>query len=129
MLKPMTRTVCFFIVFSIISCSKNKKNENLIYFNSDFIAELGDDNYDKFEAELNSKIKVKYLDKVIYISKTIDVNACGSYTGDLEIKKDSIILIYRLISDEVCTSTAIVKATYIIKNEKEKKYKFGLSYQ
>jgi hypothetical protein len=113
------------------ACSEKRKevNQNLIYFNSDFLAELGDENYEKYESELKSKINAKYIDNIIYISKTIDANACGNYSGDLEIKKDSIILIYKLTSKEVCTSTAIIKATYIIKNPKEKKYKFALRYE
>ncbi len=127
----MKKIFYFFIILLGVSCSEKPKeiNQNLIYFDSDFLAEFGDDNYDKLEVELNSKIKAKYIDKIIYVSKTIDANACGNYVGDLEIKKDSIILIYRLTSDEVCTSTAIVKANYIIKNSKEKKYKFGLRYE
>lgn len=127
----MKKIFYFFVIILSLACSEKRKkvNQNLIYFNSDFLAELGDENYDKFETELNSKIKPKYIDKIIYISKTIDANACGNYSGDLEIKKDSIILIYKLNSNEVCTSTAIVKATYIIKNPKEKKYKFGLRYE
>ncbi|UUC44742.1 hypothetical protein [Flavobacterium cerinum] len=128
----MKKTYCF-LIMSILtfSCAEKKKevNPNLIYFNSEFLAELDDVNYDKLKANLNSKVKAKYIDKIIYISKKIDANACGTYSGDLEIKKDSIILIYRLTSDEVCTSTAIVEATYIIKNPKKKRYSFGIRYE
>ncbi|MCL9806833.1 hypothetical protein NAT51_14960 [Flavobacterium amniphilum] len=127
----MKKIFSFFIIILCLACSEKRKevNQNLIYFNSDFLAELGDENYDKYEAGLTSKIKPKYIDNIIYISKTIDANACGNYSGDLEIKKDSIILLYKLTSDEVCTSTSVVKVTYIIKNPKEKKYKFGLRYE
>ena len=122
----------FLIIIFTFSCSQKDKKEthpNLIYFDSEFIAELGDENYDTHEAKLSSKIKAKYIYKTIYISKEINANACGKYTGDIEIKKDSIILIYRLISDEVCTSTSIDNVTYIIKNTEEKKYHFGLRYE
>ena len=123
----MKKIIYFLIIMLSLACSEKRKeiNKDLIYFNSEFLAELGDENYDKYESELKSKINAKYIDKIIYISKTIDANACGNYSGDIEIKKDSIILIYKLTSDEVCTSTAVVKATYIIKNPKEKKYKFA----
>ena len=126
----MKKILCFFIIVLSISCSEKKKalNENLIYFNSEFIAELGNENYEKLEAELNSKIEPKYLDKIIYVSKKIDANACGNYIGDIEIKEDSIKLIYKLNSDEICTSTSINNVTYIIKNPKEKKYKFKFVY-
>ena len=127
----MKKIIYFLIIMLSLACSEKRKeiNKDLIYFNSEFLAELGDENYDKYESELKSKINAKYIDKIIYISKTIDANACGNYSGDIEIKKDSIILIYKLTSDEVCTSSSVVKATYIIKNPKEKKYKFDIRYE
>ena len=127
----MKKIIYFLIIILSLACSEKRKeiNKDLIYFNSEFLAELGDENYEKYESELKSKINAKYIDKIIYISKTIDANACGNYSGDIEIKKDSIILIYKLTSDEVCTSTSVVKATYIIKNPKEKKYKFDIRYE
>lgn len=120
----------FIIVF--LSCSKKeefKKNENLIFFQSRFIDELGSREYEKSVSKTKSKVKVKYIDDIIYATKFIETNACGTYVGNIEIKKDSIYLIYKLASDEVCTSSAIVKATYIIKNPKEKKYRFSLRYE
>ncbi len=123
----------FFLVIinCLLSCSEKKteKNKELIYFESEFIAELGEENYDKFKAELNPKIKAEYSGKVIEISKVIEANACGEYDGNIEIKKDSLILIYKLISEEVCTSTAVVRVKYKIRNEKELKYKIGIRYE
>jgi hypothetical protein len=115
----------------LISCSQKqeKTNPNLIYFDSHFLAELGEENHDKYAKEVDSKINPKYLERIIYISKIIEANACGNYIGNFEIKKDSLILIYKLNSEEVCTSTAINQVTYIIKNPKENKYKFGLRYE
>jgi len=122
----MKKVIFVLISILLISCTEKKEivNKELVYFDSKFVAELGDENYDEFAGRLNNKIKPKYLDDLIYIQKLIEVNACGQYSGDIEIKKDSIILIYNLISDEVCTSTGIDKVTYIIKNPKGKKYKF-----
>lgn len=127
----MKKTAYFLIIILSFACSEKRKeiNKELIYFNSEFLAELDDENFDKYKSEINDKINAKYIDKIIYVSKTIDANACGNYSGDIDIKKDSIILIYKLTSEEVCTSTAVVKATYIIKNPKEKKYKFALRYE
>ncbi|MFV8465171.1 hypothetical protein [Flavobacterium sp. LB1P62] len=108
---------------------KDEKSKDLIYFNSKFIAELGEENYDKYGAKLNSKFEPKYIGKTIEIAKMINANACGEYDGNIEIKKDSLILIYKLVSDEVCTSSAVVEVKYKIKNEKKLKYKFGLRYE
>jgi hypothetical protein len=121
----------YFIYITCIfffSCSeeKSKVNKNLIYFDSQFISELGDDNYYKFEKVLNSKMSVQYLDKIIYVSKVVDLNSCGVYSGDFEIKNDSIYLIYKLESDEVCTSTSIERLIYIIKNPESKNFHFKL---
>lgn len=115
-----------------MSCSKKeefKKNKKLLHFKSKFIAELGNDNYEKTLSKTKSKINAKYLDDIIYVTKYIETNACGDYTGNVEVKKDSIYLIYKLVSDEVCTSSAIEKITYIIDNPTEKKYKFALKWE
>jgi hypothetical protein len=99
----MKKILGVFIIILSISCSEKKKalNENLIYFNSEFIAELGNENFEKLEAEINAEIEPKYLDKIIYISKKIEANACGNYIGDVEIKEDSMNLMYKLNSDEI----------------------------
>ena len=116
-------------MLNVLLKKKVDRNENLISFNSEFIAELGEDNYDKFITQINPKIKAKYSGKIIEISEIIEANACGEYDGNIEIKKDSLILIYKLISEEVCTSTAVVKIKYEIRNEKNLEYKIGLRYE
>ena len=111
------------------SCSKKEDvipHKDLIYFKSAFLAEYGDDNYDKLLPKTKKKISVKYVDDIIYVTNFIETNACGKYIGDIEIKKDSIFLNYSLNSDEICTSTALKKITYIINNPSEKKYKFSM---
>ena len=119
------------IINCLFGCEEKKaeKSKDLISFNSKFIAELGGENYNKYEAKLNSEFEPKYIGKTIEITKLIDANACGEYDGNIEIKKDSLILIYKLVSDEVCTSSAIVEVNYKIKNEKKLKYKVCLRYE
>lgn len=125
--------VIFLILFFTLSCSKKEEktiDQNLVYFHSKFLAELGDEKYDNLESKLNKKPKVKYLDDdLIYITGYVEANACGQYIGNLKYKNDSIILLYNLVSDEVCTSTSIEKATFIIKNPKSKKYKFRFGWE
>ena len=121
-----------FILLVFYSCSqknKNPINQNLIYFKSSFLAEFGDEEYDKLEVKLNSKVKANYLDDLIIATKYVEANACGNYGGNIEIRKDSIFLIYKLLSDEVCTSTSIQKVTFIINNPAEKKYEFKIKYE
>lgn len=45
-----------------------------------------------------------------------ELNACGLYNGNIEIKGDTIKLIVDLISDEVCASTSIERITFLIDN-------------
>jgi hypothetical protein len=57
-----------------------------LHFNSEFIA--GNENYETFEAELNSRIEPKYLDKIIYVSKKKLTHKClWKCIGDIEIKE------------------------------------------
>jgi len=128
----MIKYIILLSVLILISCQKKeetKKIENLLYFKSRFIAELGSADYDRIISKTNSKVKAKYFEDVIYVTKFIEANGCGDYIGDIKIKKDSIYLVYKLVSDEVCMSTAINKITYIIDNPTEKKYKFALKWE
>lgn len=115
-----------FLFVLLISCSKKEEptNKNLIFFKSNFLGELGNDDYKKLLSKTKLKIKAQYIDDIIFVTNYVEINACGNYVGDIQIKNDSIYLIYKLVSDEVCTSTGVDKITYIINNPKEKKYKF-----
>ncbi len=114
----------------VLSCSKKEEpvNKNLIFFKDSFLGELGNDNYEKLLEKTKLKIKAQYLEDLIIVTNYVESNACGQYAGDIRIKNDRIYLIYKLVSDEVCTSTSINKVTYIINNPKEKKYKFEMEY-
>ena len=115
----------------VLSCSKKEEqvNKNLIFFKDCFLSELGNENYEKLLAKTKLKIKAQYIDDLIIVTNYVESNACGKYAGDIRIKNDRIYLIYKLVSDEVCTSTGIDKVTYIINNPKEKKYKFEMEYK
>ena len=119
------------LLIVILSCSTKEEqiNKNLIYFNDKFLSELGNDNYEKWLAKTKLKINAQYIDELIIVTNYVEINACGNYVGDIRIKNDRIYLIYKLMSDEVCSSTAIGKVTYIISNPKEKKYKFEMEYK
>ena len=119
------------LLFLVLSCSKKEEqiNKDLIYFKDSFLSELGNDNYEKCLTKTKLKINAQYIDDLIIVTNYVESNACGKYAGDIRIKNDRIFLIYKLMSDEVCTSTGIDKVTYIINNPKEKKYKFEMEYK
>lgn len=117
------------ILFTFSSCNNKSskkelepKNKKLLGFKISFIAEFGDEKYDQYETKVEKgKLEIKYINDIIYVSYLEELNACGKYDGNLEIKDDTIKLKVILISDEVCTSTSIDKLTFIIDNPDEKK--------
>lgn len=119
------------LLIFLVSCSKKEEqiDKNLIYFKSSFLGELGNDDDEKLLAKTKLKINAQYIDDVIFVTNYIESNACGKYAGNIKIENDQIYLIFKLVSDEVCTSVGVDKVTYIINNPKEKKYKFSMKYE
>ncbi len=112
------------LILFIASCNTvsekketESRHEKLLGFKTSFIAELGEEEYFQLEDEVKSgKIETKFINDIIYVSYYEELNACGKYDGDLEIKNDTIFLKVKLISDEVCTSLSINKVTFLIDN-------------
>ena len=118
------------IMILFISCSTKdnekdiKRHKDLIHYKSPFLAELGDENYDKLSTKIKKdKINIDYFKDIIYVDYLTNVNACGKYFGNIEISNDTIFLIHFLDSDEICTSVGIENPTYIINNPEKKKFK------
>jgi len=112
--------------FLITSCGQMKmdqeqpapaENQKLLGFKTMLLSELGDANYADLEEAVNQEnIDINYLNDIIYVSYLEELNACGEYDGNIETKGDTITLNVELISDEVCTSTAIERITFFIDN-------------
>ena len=118
------------IMILLISCSskdnekKINRHKDLIHYKSPFLAELGDENYDKLSIKIKKdKINIDYFKDIIYVDYLTEVNACGNYFGNIEISNDTIYLIHFSNSDVVCTSVGIENPTFIINNPKKKKFK------
>ncbi|WP_291116540.1 hypothetical protein [Flavobacterium sp. UBA6135] len=101
----------------------NPTNKRLLTFKSSYLAESDGEKYDSIlkKKKLN-KLEINYLNDIIYASYITEVNACSGSNGNIEIKNDTIILKTFSNSNEVCTSTILVRNTYIINNFKEEKY-------
>lgn len=100
-----------------------KKNEKLIGFKSEWLGEVGSDQYKVAEPLAESKkIETKQIDDLLIIKTWKFLNTCGKYGEDISIYSDTIHLELDLISDEVCTSTSIRKLTYIVDNPDSKKW-------
>jgi hypothetical protein len=128
----------FFTAFTIISCGKKtpeetfidfKPNKNVISFK---IAKILNDEYQEnrpdslFAKNFDPKTDtIQYTEKVIYISYITDLTGCVKYGGDIEIKKDSLLLKLVPINNIACTELDIARVVYRIKNPKNIKYKIG----
>lgn len=124
------KNITLIIMILLISCSTKdnekdiKRHKDLIHYKSPFLAELGDENYDKLSTKIKKdKINIDYFKDIIYVDYLTSVNACGKYFGNIEISNDTIFLIHFLDSDEICTSVGIENPTYIINNPEKKKFK------
>lgn len=108
------------VLLLLLSCQKDK---NLLGFKSTSLAESGDAKYDSLRAKADEKPVVKYVDDEIFVTLFAEMKSCNDYNGIVSIKNDSIILGYKSLTDEACTSTSIDKLSYIIDNPAKKKYK------
>ena len=68
---------------------------------------------------------IKYTEKEIYISYITELTGCVKYGGDIEIKKDSLLLKLVPINNIACSELDIARVVYRIKNPKNIKYKIG----
>jgi len=120
----MNKNLIILICIALFGCEQkivHKKNKKLIGFKSEWIGEYGDEKFNIAEPLAESKkIESKQVDEILIIKTWILTNACGKYQEDISIKGDTIILRLDLISEEVCTSEAIKKLTYVIDNPKRK---------
>jgi hypothetical protein len=127
-------SILILIILSIgcIKCAEKdttvKLNENLIHFEE--IRPSGHLSYLEFKSKLENQdtLDVSYVEEFIIITKFIEGNECLPMTGDIQIKNDSILLLSFEISNEKfipCDGLEIKKLNYIVKNEKNKHYKFG----
>lgn len=117
--------VCLSVMF-LFSCNQKKlktTNKRLLTFKSTYLAESDSDKFNSIlKIKKLNKLEINYLNDIIYVSYITDENACSGSSGDIEIKNDTIALKTFSNSEEVCTSTILVRNTFIINNYNEDKY-------
>ncbi|MFY8182192.1 MAG: hypothetical protein ACOVLG_10475 [Flavobacterium sp.] len=134
----MKKLLYFLFAFTFISCGNKipeetfidfKPNKNIISFKiTDF---LNDKYSDKRPDSLFSRgfdpktDTIKYQENEIYISCIIGLTGCVKYDGDMEIKKDSMLLKLVTINNIACPELEITRVVFRIKNPRNEKYKFG----
>ena len=135
----MKRKIFYFLsAFTIISCKQKapeetfidfKPNENVISFR---IAKIVNNEYPNkkpdslFAKNFDSKTDtIEYTEKEIYISYLTNLTGCVKYGGDIEIKKDSLLLKLVPINNMACTELDIARVVYRIKKPKNVIYKIA----
>ena len=115
-------------ILTLVGCTKTEyKNDRLLGFQSTYLGERTSSQQTlKLIKGLEEDIKVTYIDDLIIASKILEVNECGKYEGDLDIRQDTIVLIQKQVSRELCDSQVIERFSYIISNPELKKYKIYL---
>lgn len=66
---------------------------------------------------------IKYSEKEIYVSYLTGVTGCVKYGGNIEIRKDSLLLKLVPINNISCTELDVARIVFRIKNSKNKQYK------
>ena len=124
--------VLFSIVFLTTSCQKRKEeprkpNERLQFFSTKTVKEIDqlteDEYYDINSEEFNVKTDtIEFSNDQIYISYLSLVTGCANYSGDIQIKGDSIILDPFNTLDYVCTEQSCDRVIFKIENKGNKRY-------
>lgn len=71
----------------------------------------------------NKSDTIRYDEDMIYVSYLSIVNGCAQYSGDIEIKDDSIFLKLKNINGLECTEMRCDRLIFGIRNVENKKYK------
>lgn len=71
----------------------------------------------------NKSDTIRYDEDMIYVSYLSIVNGCAQYSGDIEIKDDSIFLKLKNINGLYCTEMRCDRLMFGIRNVENKKYK------
>lgn len=124
------KNATFVILLLLVgSCEHNSKpkpvrHADLLGFKGEYVAESHDDTYRRYNlgTKLN-KLRIRYVEDIIYVSAYVSANGCGEHFGNMKIRNDTIVLTYDHVSDIACTSTVIDKITYLIDNPKKRKRK------
>lgn len=139
------KVLLFIFIISIICCCTNSsvrksdnnkvvkipKNERLIFFrnkqimNSEEMSRKSEREFQQLHEISNFHFDtdtIKYVKDTIKISFLLCVNACESYTGDIEFRKDSLILKRINTGDILCMSERVDRIIYQIYNPMNQKY-------
>lgn len=113
----------------ILSCSTPKQemviHSRLIGAYAYDVGEPTDPEAQKFDQLANDeKIEINSGDQYIAVTTWYIVNACGSCQANIDIRNDTIQLIYKDTAEELCMSQSIEQVTYFIENPSSKKWLF-----
>ncbi len=116
-----------FLSSTFISCNQDKINESgnskmkeLLSCKSTFVMEDGESStgyYTDRESFISPYISKEIVSDTLKVSTVFEVNACGSYKGDIRFSNDTLYLLIKRESGNSCTSVEFYKFSYTIKKQ------------
>ena len=127
----------FAIVILLISCktrevgNKNlQTHKNLITFNSRFLRDLTVEEFESYNYKYGKGgIKQEQHSDTLLVTTDFPWDGCANMVGDLRYQGDSLILVYRLKDDTLCSEIVYYRLQYKILNKEKVRYKFGVEFQ
>ncbi|QHL87316.1 hypothetical protein GU926_07670 [Nibribacter ruber] len=115
------------------SCkSKVEHHKNLIYFDQEHFRDLTEKEFEDYTSG-RRKFKKEIIEKqngdTLYITVDFPWDGCASMFGDLAYRKDSLILLYGLKEDVLCTEVIYYRLSYKVLNTAKTAYKLGFRYK
>jgi hypothetical protein len=109
------------------SLSKRDKHRDLIGFSSKYLREYTDQEFENPDLAEIKITKDRLLDTV-NVSVELPFSGCADIDGDFEIKGDSLILMYWLRYEELCTELVYYKMDYKLTDKSNTDFKIKLNY-
>ena len=116
----------YILALLCFGCRQNQdslKHAKLLGSQSAYVGEPMDPDAAKYEKLASSdKVKIENREHYMILTTWYIVNACGNCIPNLDVRNDTINLIYKETSEELCMSLSIEEVTYFIDNRNEKNW-------
>jgi hypothetical protein len=116
------------IIIWVSSC--DTKHGRFISFNSHYSHDFSEKESGDPEHYPSEKIvSQKQVKDTLIIEVDLPFSGCADLEGNVHIQNDSLILIYYLTDETLCTEQIHYKLTYKVENPEATKYKTRVSYE
>lgn|SRR5690606_2357654 len=117
-------TICWSLTFPSCSGKKgiedNPTNSALVSWSSKLImddGEVASAYYEDRENFIEPFLSATYSGDTLTVTTLHEINGCAEIIGDIKFGKDTLYLLTKIVSDEVCTSVKFNLFEYVIVKE------------